>query len=179
MRKLLIILATILIIFIGMVRFQSITIYIKCIFYSKESTVSISEKPNLLHLVFQSHALKQLLSTWKCGKTEWQTLSNKTRIFRNRFSNQVIKSLRNWFRVYKLFLERKFAKKDIFLPVSWRLIQMGGGNASSLWCNSTTEIFGASQTQNLSNVLSNCQAEIQSNCDKTILPFLNVTFIAG
>ena len=65
--------------------------------------------------------------------------------------------------------ERKFGKTKIFIPVENRLIQTGGGNDSSLLCNSRREIFGSLQMKNLSNLLTNCQAEIQSNCDKQVL----------
>ena len=75
--------------------------------------------------------------------------------------------------------DKKSGKKNVFKPTIMRLIESGGGNASSLSCGGSTTSVGAKQMKNLTDHLMSCSSEIKKACDPSNLPQPNFTEITS
>ena len=71
---------------------------------------------------------------------------------------------------------KKSSKSGVFKPALSRLIG-AGGNLSNPICAGSTNNTGARQITNLSETLTNCDANISALCDPANMPEVNFTFI--
>ena len=73
---------------------------------------------------------------------------------------------------------KKSDKKGAFGPIALKLVELGGGNKSSLSCAGLKETNGAKQLTNLTETLFNCEKDINSTCNPANFPEANATLIS-
>ena len=73
--------------------------------------------------------------------------------------------------------DSKGGKKGAFNKALQRLVEAGGGNASDLSCQGSTDSTGALQLANLTTTLSNCSNEIYDACSLDKRPKPNMTAV--
>lgn len=68
-------------------------------------------------------------------------------------------------------------KKGLFAPIARRLVEIGGGNKSSLSCGGEKDNDGAKQLANLTETLFKCEIEVNSSCNTANFHKPNMTLI--
>ena len=71
----------------------------------------------------------------------------------------------------------KNAKNGAFASVASYLVDIGGGNKSSLSCSGSTTNSGAMQLTNLTKTLFDCEKDINATCNTANFPQPNMTFL--
>ena len=71
----------------------------------------------------------------------------------------------------------KSGKKGLFAPIAHRLVDIGGGNKSNMSCGGQYGNKGASQLQNLTKTLFDCEKDVNASCNPANIPQPNFTFI--
>merc|ERR1711976_310007 len=64
---------------------------------------------------------------------------------------------------------RKADKKGVFSSIALNLVDIGGGNKSSLSCGGSTSNSGAKQLKNLTDTLFACEVNINASCNSANL----------
>merc|ERR1711976_149520 len=73
--------------------------------------------------------------------------------------------------------KNKNTKNGEFASVASYLVDIGGGNKSSLSCSGSTTNSGAKQLANLTKTLFDCEKEINATCNTNNFPQPNMTFL--
>ena len=98
-----------------------------------------------------------------------------------RWKDQVTNFLKQKTRIEKQsnIAKKKSEKSGIFKSIALRLIDVGGGNSSSLTCSGSVESNGAKQLENLTRTLGECKKNIIASCSPENFPKANMTLVVA
>ena len=98
-----------------------------------------------------------------------------------RWKDQVTNFLKQKTRIEKQssIAKKKSEKNGIFKSIALRLIDVGGGNSSSLTCSGSAESNGAKQLENLTRALGDCKKNIIASCSPENFPKANKTLVVA
>ena len=71
--------------------------------------------------------------------------------------------------------ENKSKKKGGFGPIASKLVNIGGGNKSSMQCSGKADNEGAKQLKNLTDLMEGCEKAINDSCNLANFPEANMT----